>query len=175
MEWKGKWRRIQRNQRKRIEKFEREWFKGQIEGGGEELSCCDMLYLMTHSFYPSHYCIKLKVTCYQSTNDYQDIRTYIHSSTLHTCHQQLMQMTQSTSYISKTPESLIGMIPVFSFILIMLLITPTIAYNCKRGCDNEDMDDKPSVKFAIRNNNNNNKDLAKSHTVALTSHPIEKS
>ena len=84
----------------------------------------------------------------------------------------------ATSYVNKTLESLIRMIPVFVFILIMLLITPIIAYNCNEGCDDEDMDDEPSIKFTIRNNNNNDRDNegpAESHAVILTSHPINKS
>ena len=91
----------------------------------------------------------------------------------------MSQMTHTndsvTSYVSKTPKSLIRTILIFIFILLILLITPTITYNCNGRCDDKDVDIEPSVEFTIRNNNNDNEDLAKLHTVALLSHLINKS
>jgi len=50
-------------------------------------------------------------------------------------------------YASKTSESLIGTIPVFIFLFIMLLPIPTIVYDCNGGCDDEEDNDKTSIKF----------------------------
>jgi len=82
------------------------------------------------------------------------------------------------SYVNTTPESLIGMIPIFIFLFIMLLIILTIVYNCRGRCDDKEEDNETSVEFATWDNNNNNrdnKDLTKSHAVIPTSHPIDQS
>jgi len=58
----------------------------------------------------------------------------------------------------------------------MLLVIPTIIHSCSGGCDDEDINGISSVKFDMRvgnNNNRDNKDLAKSHTVIPTSHPFD--
>jgi len=82
------------------------------------------------------------------------------------------------SYVSKTPESLVGTIPVFIFLFVMLLTIPTIIYNCNGGCSDEEDNNETSMEFATWDNNNNNRDNedpTKSHTVILTSHPIDES
>ena len=82
------------------------------------------------------------------------------------------------SQVSKTPESLIGTMPIFIFLFIMLFTIPTIVHNCNGGCDDEEDDNKTSIEFAAQNNDNDNRDnedLTESHTVILTSHPIDKS
>ena len=83
----------------------------------------------------------------------------------------------AVSYVSTTLPSFIGTILVFIFLILMLLIIPTLIHNCHRGCDDEEDIYKPSIKFTIRNNNNdnNNEDLAESHAVISRSHPIDES
>jgi len=57
----------------------------------------------------------------------------------------------------------------------MLLTIPTIIYNCRGGCDDEEDDDKTSVEFATRDNDNDNRDNEdpiESHIVISMNHPI---
>ena len=69
------------------------------------------------------------------------------------------------SYANETSKSLIGTIPIFIFILIMLLAIPTIIYSCRGGCDDEEDDSETSVEFATRDNDNDNEDPTESQAV----------
>ena len=114
-------------------------------------------------------------------NDYRNIGT-LFPFTSTTILFPLLTMSPTThtndsfvSYVNETSKSLIGTIPVFIFILIMLLAIPTIIYSCKGGCDDEEDDNETSIEFAIRGDDNDNEDPTESHAVILTSHPIDQS
>jgi len=130
---------------------------------------------------PRHTTLFIFITKHKITNDYRNIGTLFpfSSTTILFPPFTMSPMTHTNnsvmSYVNKTSKSLIGTIPVFIFLLIILLAIPTIIYSCRGGCDDEEDDNETSVEFATRDNNNNNKDPTESHAVISTSHPIDQS
>ena len=118
----------------------------------DPMSHCDILHITPHSFENI-----TKHINNERLPKHHNIHSFLINDILFTTLHNVTNNDSIVSYISKTPELLIGTIPVFIFLFIMLLITLTIIHNCNGGCDNEEDNNETSVEFATQDNDNGNR------------------